>query len=266
MISLAAEYLRFAYNNSPVVEDVSVQAEPGQVLGILGPNGAGKSTLLRLLLGILKPSQGRVLLDGQPLESFTRQQLAQKVAFVPQSSSTAFGFPVWDVVAMGRTPFAGRFEPLNQEDYRLIDEAMAKVEATPFSDRRLSDLSGGERQRVFLARALAQSTPALLLDEPVANLDPYHELQILELMRTLAGEGKTVVCVLHHLDQAARYCDQLAVLCNGRLVSKGTPAEVLTTELLRTVFRIQAELMECSETGWRLVIRGRETNSPPPSD
>lgn len=219
-----------------------MKAAASQVLGVIGPNGAGKSTLLRVLLRILPASQGRVLVDGQPLERYSRQELARRFAFVPQNSAPGFGFPVRDVVAMGRTPYAGRFQPLSDDDLRLIHEAMEAVDVTSYADRRLTELSGGERQRVFLARALAQTTPVLIFDEPVANLDPYHELQILEQMQCLAEQGKTVVCVLHNLAQAARYCDRLLVLHNGRVAAHGRPDDVLSPELLADVFRIDGSL------------------------
>jgi iron complex transport system ATP-binding protein len=196
-----------------------------------------------------------VLVNKQPLSRFSRQQLAQQFAFVPQNAVSGFGFPVRDVVAMGRTPYAGRFQPLNDADLEIIREAMSAVDVLPYADRRLTELSGGERQRVFLARALAQTTPILVFDEPVANLDPYHEIQILEQMQALAKQGKTVVCVLHNLSQAACYCDRLVVLSDGKVAAQGIPAEILTPALLADVFRVDGSLRQGPQS--QLVIRGR---------
>lgn len=179
----------------------------------------------------------------------SRREMARQLAFVPQAQESDGNFAVADLVAMGRTPYLGRFSPMDATDQAAIDAAVAATNIQPLLDRQVGSLSGGERQRVLLARALAQTTPILLLDEPTANLDLFHELVAVQMLASLAGQGKTIVAVLHDVNLAARYCDRLLLLSEGRLVAFGPPAETLTSAALREVFRIDAPIRTHAPTG-----------------
>jgi ABC-type cobalamin/Fe3+-siderophores transport systems, ATPase components len=219
----------------PTVSDVSLFIADGRLTAILGPNGAGKSTLLRLMLGTLAPIAGTVLFDGRRLDDWTRRELAQRIGVVPQGEMEPI-YTVREMVAMGRYPHLGPWQRERAEDIQAIRAAMERCDVTQFSDRWMSTLSGGEQQRVRLARALAQEPGALVLDEPTTSLDVRHEMATFELLRGLREEGTTVVLVTHNLNLAARYADDLVLLDRGRLVAIGTPAEVLTADLVSRVY------------------------------
>ncbi|MFD1645224.1 ATP-binding cassette domain-containing protein [Haloarchaeobius litoreus] len=225
-----------SFGDATVLDDVSLAVEPGTFLGLVGPNGAGKTTLLRTVSGALEPDAGTVSLDGDRLDGLGSKAASRRVAVVPQDTTVSFGFTARDVVAMGRTPHRGRFEPSSREDSRAVDEAFARVGAEHLADRRIDELSGGERQTVTIARALAQETPILLLDEPTASLDINHQVETLELVAALVADGKTVVAAIHDLSLAARYCDELALLADGDIVATGLPESVLTRERLAESF------------------------------
>lgn len=239
---LQVENLRCAARGKIILDDVGLEVAAGCFLGILGPNGAGKSTLLRSLLGLTTPNSGTIRIGDRRVLEMSRREIAQKVAFVPQLQEVFFDFPVADVVAMGRTPYQGRFRPMDKADRFAIDAAVAATGIESILGRNIRTLSGGERQRVLLARALAQETPLLLLDEPTANLDLAHELEALELLRGLCDRGKTVVAVLHDVNLASRFCDRLLLLKSGRSVAIGSPIEVLTAKRLAEVFGVHAIL------------------------
>lgn len=234
--ALQARALGWGPRGTSIVEGVGLEVRPGEMLGLIGPNGSGKSTLLRLLSGILAPTAGEVLLDGQPLRTLPRRALARKLAFVSQMADTQDAINVRDAVELGRTPWLSALAPLSAEDGRIVDEALAAV---GLQHRRLSawgTLSGGERQRVHIARALAQQPGVLLLDEPTNHLDIHQQLSLLELVRALPI---TKVAALHDLNQALA-CDRLAVMCAGRLAAQGRPREILTPALLQDIFKVRA--------------------------
>ena len=246
-----------------VLEEVSMDVEAGRFLALVGPNGAGKTTLLRTCNGVLSPDAGTVTLDGTPVESLSARALGREVATVPQGTELAFDFDVRDVVAMGRTPHRSRFGTVDAEDREAVDAALERTDTARFADRSVGALSGGERQRVIIARALAQATPVLLLDEPTASLDINHQVRTLSLAGELADDGKTVVAAIHDLELAARFCDEVALLSDGHLLATGPPAEVLTADRLEAAFDVRTAVSTDPVTGTRAVT---PLSDAPPSD
>ncbi len=239
-----------------IVERVSLDVQPGEMLGLIGPNGSGKSTVLRLLSGILAPSTGEVLLAGQSLRALPRRALARQLAFVSQMADTQDAINVWDAVELGRTPWLSALQPLSAEDGRIVREALAAVGLSHKQRSAWSTLSGGERQRVHIARALAQQPGVLLLDEPTNHLDIHQQLSLMQLVRALPI---TKVVALHDLNQALA-CDRLAVMRAGRLVAQGTPREILVPALLQDIFKVQvAELVDPQDGA--LVLRFKPLDS-----
>lgn len=252
---LRAENLAVQRGDKLVLADIDLSLQPGEVLGVLGPNGAGKSTLLDALSGELRPSQGQVTLDGRPLATWTGPERAQRLAILPQTSTLNFAFRVEDVVGMGRLPHAtGR-----ARDLEIIAEALAAADAGHLAGRNYLELSGGERQRVHLARVLAQLWPGavgqtLLLDEPTSMLDPLHQHTTLQATRAIAESGVAVLVILHDLNLAARYCDRVLLLQNGRPHALGTPLDVLQAEPLQAVFDLEVLVQRHPERGHPLII------------
>lgn len=235
-----AATLQFPRAARAAILDVSLTARTGELVALLGPNGSGKSTLLRLLAGILAPTSGEVLLDGEPAASRPRDEAARLAAYVPQQANVTFDVTGLEVALMGRHPF-GRGLLLEREgDVKLAEESLALAGALAFRDRSFLSLSGGERQRVVLARAVAQGSPALLLDEPTAAQDLANSLEVFALARRLAHEKKKAVLVAtHDVNAAARFADRVLVLERGRLVRHGRPDEAITEEVLRSVFAVE---------------------------
>ncbi|WP_442108341.1 heme ABC transporter ATP-binding protein [Pseudomonas sp. NUPR-001] len=252
---LEADNLLVRRGQRTVLANVSVQLRPGEVLGVLGPNGAGKSTLLAALCGELALSEGTVSLEKRALADWPGQERAKRLAVLPQSSSLNFAFSVNEVVGMGRLPYAtGRVR-----DAEIVIEALRAADALHLAERSYLALSGGERQRVHLARVLAQLWPGadgqtLLLDEPTSMLDPLHQHTILQAVRDFAERGAAVMVILHDLNLAARYCDQLLLLQDGLPHAYGPPAEVLTTDALAAVYGLQVLIQQHPERGHPLII------------
>lgn len=251
---LEARHLEFAYAGRPVIRDASFAVTAGEFVGLIGPNGSGKSTLLRLLLGLLTPKSGEVRLDGVPAGRIGREAFARAAAFVPQDTRVDFPFPVREIVAMGRTPHLGRFRPETDHDREIIAEAMRLTGTEGFAARPVTELSGGERQRVHIARAVAQEAKTMLLDEPTASLDLSHQLDALELLKSLAARGTAVVAAIHDLSLAARFCDRLVLLSAGRVVADGPPETVLTPERVGAVFGLRVSIRRDPESGFPVVI------------
>ncbi len=235
-----ARQLAFAYAARPVLRGVSLHVNENEVVGLVGPNGAGKTTLLHILLGLLRPQQGSVTLCGGEVAGLRRRQIAQRAAFVPQDARIDFAFTVREVVAMGRNPYLGRFRPEGAHDVEVVERALEQTETAALADRAADSLSGGERQRVLVARALAQETPVILLDEPTANLDLAHQLEVMTLVRRIAGAGRCALAAIHDLSLASRYCDRIVVLYDGTVAAEGSPDEVLTEANLARYFRVRA--------------------------
>jgi iron complex transport system ATP-binding protein len=238
---IETRHLSFTIDGAALLRDIALILRPGEMVGLIGPNGAGKSTLLRVLGGLWSGAAGEVLLAGHSLKTYSAQQIARLVGHVPQSTAMDFAFTVREVVLMGRSPYLGRFQLEGVEDRRVANEAMQAMDVARFADRFVNTLSGGERQRVFVARALAQQPRLLLLDEPTANLDVRHQVDMLEMVTKLAHrDGLAVLMAIHDLDLAAHYCDRLILLHEGQILADDSPEAVLTPDLLSTAFQVQA--------------------------
>jgi len=225
------------YDGRNVVRSFSATVGKGEFVGIVGPNGAGKSTCLRLLSGVLPLRHGDVLLMRRSVASNTTRELARTLAYVPQNEPALFDFTVREVVLMGRHPYQSRFGVARDDDYAQVDQAMVLTDIAHLADRPITELSGGEHRRVLIARAIAQSTPILLLDEPTAHLDMVHQFEVLTLMRRLCDErGTAVVAALHDLNAAAEHCTRLFLFSEGRVMAQGTPEVVLTAENVRAAY------------------------------
>lgn len=240
---IRAENVSFGYDPArPVLHSISLEVRAGELLALVGPNGAGKTTLLNVLSGYLAPASGGVYLRQQPLGGLSRREVAQQIAVVPQRSHAAFAYSVLHVVLMGRHPYKGFAALDTPEDLQIAAEALALVGLTGFSDRSYDELSGGEQRLVLLARALAQQTPVLLLDEPMAELDLRHQLQILNRMKSLATSGSAVLATFHDLNTAARWSDRIAILDRGNLQACGKPGDTLQLELLQKIYGVPLSL------------------------
>ena len=212
----------------------------GEVIGLLGPNGAGKSTLLRVLASVLKSHSGELRLDGQPVHTIPRAELAKRIAYLPQGAECHWPMAVEQVVALGRLAHRQSWKPMSQHDWDCVAAAMATTDVEQFRGRSIGALSMGERARVLVARAVAGEPRILLADEPVAGLDPAHQLEVMAMLERMAADGAAVVVVLHDLTLAVRHCTRLALLGGGRLVASGDADTVLSTEHLRDCFGIRA--------------------------
>ncbi len=251
---MEVQNLFFAYGTTPVIQDVSLQLKASELTGIIGPNGAGKSTLIRLMLGLLTPESGSVVLQGSALSGLSRRQIATRAALVPQESRLEFSFTVREAVAMGRFAYQGRFMPESDTDRAAIEKALAAADLQELVARPVNELSGGERQRVTLARAIAQQTPLLLLDEPTSNLDVGHQLETMTLVGDLVRQGAGVLAAVHDLSMAARYCSRLLLLSEGRIVAQGPPEDVLTEQHLAAYFHVKAKVVRDEQTQVLMVI------------
>ena len=252
---LRTQNLQILRGRKIVLTDITLELNPGEVLGVLGPNGAGKSTLLGALCGELPANHGSVWLDERELHDWTGAQRAQRLAVLPQVSTLDFAFRVEEVVGMGRLPHqSGRVR-----DDEIVAAALQAADAAHLSGRSYLALSGGERQRVHLARVLAQLWPGeagqtLLLDEPTSMLDPLHQHTTLQAVREFADRGASVLVILHDLNLAARYCDRLLLLEGGRPVALDTPEQVLRPEPLKAVFGLEVLVQQHPERGHPLII------------
>lgn len=236
---IAADGVTWAVNGRRLIDGVDLDAMPGQLVALLGPNGSGKTTFLRVLAGLRKPQVGTVSLDGADLHATHRRDVARRLAVVEQDTFAHTDLSVRQVVEIGRTPFRGRFDALSEVDLCAIDSALMQVDLVGMQHRSWQSLSGGERQRAQLARALAQQPTEILLDEPTNHLDIRHQIELLELLRSLEA---TCVIALHDLNLAARYCDRLVVLDKGSVAAAGAPDDVLTVDMLARVYQVDADI------------------------
>ena len=263
MRTLSVESLQVAWRGQTCVQDLSFQVQSGELLALIGPNGAGKSTVLRALAQLL-PHQGRVLLDGEDLARLAPHQRAKRLAYLAQGDQVAWPLQVRDFVALGRLPHQGRWRlaSASKTNQNAVDAALSAMHLTDMAERHLHALSGGERARARLARAMAVQAPLLLADEPVAALDPYHQLSVMELLRAQCNAGHAVVVVLHDLTLASRFCDRVLLLQGGRAVACGAPRHVLTPAHLQRVYQVQAMHGEHESQGYVLPWRCRPGTEP----
>lgn len=264
---LSARELTLAYEDRTVVHGLDLAVPDGEVTVIVGPNACGKSTTLRALGRLLKPRSGAVLLDGEALAKLPTKRIAQQIGLLPQTPVAPEAITVADLVARGRQPHQHWWQQWSDADERAVVEAMERTDVAELAERSVDELSGGQRQRVWIAMALAQETELLLLDEPTTYLDISHQVEVLDLVRQLNHDrGRTVVVVLHDLNQAARYADHLVVMKDGRIVAEGPPSDVVTADLVREVFGLECVVIPDPVTGSPLVVPGAPWRSAAPTD
>ncbi|MEP7137132.1 MAG: ABC transporter ATP-binding protein [Chloroflexota bacterium] len=241
---LKIQSLSVSYGSRRVLHDVSLNVQSGEVLALIGPNGAGKSTLIRAASGVIAYT-GHVRTNGDDFVSLTSMQRAKYIATVPQAVSMPPAYTVWETVLLGRTPYLGFLGQPSKKDEEIARQSLQRVSALPFADRRVGELSGGEQQRVLLARALCQSTPILLLDEPTAHLDLQYQVGLLELVSELAHKDNLAVLVaLHDLNLAAHYADRIALMVAGNIKAMGNPKEVLLPELIQEAYCLPVQVVK----------------------
>lgn len=237
---ISLDRLRFSYDDAPadVLNDLSLDIPAGAITAILGPNGAGKTTLLHLILGLLKPHSGQVQIEGRPQASYNRAELSQRIGLVLQAEHTPFNFSVFEYVLLGRTPYLGMLNLPSEQDYQLARQSLDALALGPLTHRPITELSGGERQMVMLARAIAQQTPILLLDEPTAHLDLSNKGRFLQMLRTLAGQGVTIIFTTHEPEVAVAVANYLVLMRTGRVLDSGPLAHLLTAEKLSATYGV----------------------------
>ena len=254
---LQIEALSVSYGPRRVLSDLSLEVASGQMLALIGPNGAGKSTLLRAVSGVIPAQSGRARVDGSDLLHLSPIQRARLLAVVPQAVSLPPAFSAWETVLLGRTPYLNFLGQVSARDEEIARQAMTRVEALDLAERRIGELSGGEQQRILLARALAQSTPVLLLDEPTSNLDLHYQVSFMETLGNLARQANLAVLVaMHDLNLAARYCDRVALLVEGQIIASGTPRQVLTPELISAAYHLPVQVIAHPFADTPLVVPG----------
>lgn len=236
------QHLSVSFGGRRILDDLSTTVPAGSVTAVMGPNGCGKTTLLRCLGGLLEPDEGQVLINSRPVASYPARALAQQVAMVRQHPQTDFEFTAFETVLMGRNPYQRHLQNESHEDWAIVEQCMRQTNTWHLRFSRPSQMSGGELQRVMIARALAQQTPVLLLDEPVSNLDIAHQIDIMRLLRS--ATGKTILIVIHDLNLALRYCDRLLLLKEGHLLFDGPIAEGLTPDNVASVYGVHCSLAD----------------------
>ena len=264
---LAARQLSLSYGRGSarrtVIDALDLELPAGQVTAIVGPNGCGKSTLLASLASLASlarlhvPDRGAVLLDGHDIQRLPAREMAQRLALLPQETLAPEGLTVAELIRFGRQPHQSLFKQWSRDDRRVVDEALAAADLHALADRPLDAMSGGQRQRAWIAMAIAQQTPLLLLDEPTSALDLGHQLEVFELIRDLAAAGKTLAMVVHDLVSACRFADYLVAMLDGRIVAAGRPSDVVTTALVRDLYGVECTLMQDPATGSPLLTNIR---------
>ncbi|MEV0078945.1 ABC transporter ATP-binding protein [Nocardia neocaledoniensis] len=252
---LAADSVSLGYGERVIVDELSLDIAPGVVTTVIGPNGCGKSTLLKSLGRLLRPRAGQVVLDGKAISTMKTKDVARVVGMLPQTPVAPEGLTVADLVARGRHPHQSWLRQWSADDETEVAAALAQTGIADLAERTLDELSGGQRQRAWISMALAQGTDILLLDEPTTYLDLAHSLEVLDLVDRLHADlGRTVVMVLHDLNLAIRYSDELVVMAQGRIVAQGKPAEIVTAELLAEVFGLEATVLTDPVSGRPLIV------------
>jgi iron complex transport system ATP-binding protein len=237
MFTLRLDNVSLGYGKQTVLRNISLEARPGEMLGIIGPNGSGKSTLIRGITRLIQPSSGKIFLNGTEVSHINRQKLAQLMAVVPQNPALPEPFTALEVVLMGRTPHLGLLRYEGKKDLAIVKRVMEATKTLDFAERRVGELSGGERQRLTIARALAQEPKIILMDEPTANLDINYQIETMGLARQLSRKHKLIVLVtLHDLNLASQYCDRLVLLSDGRIYCQGAPEKVINARTIKDVY------------------------------
>ncbi|OBW91877.1 iron ABC transporter [Gallibacterium salpingitidis] len=241
-MQLSTHQLTVGYGKKIILNKLNVNFPDNQITALIGPNGCGKSTLLKSIARLIPIKQGEVLLNNKNIWHYSANQFAQQLALLPQHHITPEGINVRSLISYGRSPYLNLWGKLKAEDKEKIEEAMEITQVTSLANNLVTDLSGGQKQRVFLAMALAQDSPFLLLDEPTTYLDLNHQTELMNIMQSQKAKGKTIITVLHDLNQASRYCDHLVVLKQGTLIAEGAPETVMTKDLLNKVFSLHGEI------------------------
>lgn len=242
---IALQDISYAFGQRTIFSHINTQFEEGSFYAIMGANGCGKTTLLRCIGGLIHPQEGKVLIKGQDVRQYSARQLAQQIAFVRQHPHTDFEFSAFETVLMGRNPYQHHLQNESKKDWKIVEECMKLTHTWHLRFAKPNEMSGGELQRVMIARALAQQTPTLLLDEPISNLDIAHQFEILDLLRTInQKEHKNILLVIHDLNMALHYCSQLLLLHEGGILFQGSIEQGLSSENISTVFGVEASIRD----------------------
>jgi len=241
-VLLQAKNLRFSYGKRCIFDDINLDFRAGEVVSLLGPNGSGKTTLLKTLLGLFEPERGSVSYSGRPLHSYSRSELAKRIAYVPQVHREAFAYTVADVVLMGRMPYHGLFSTYSREDREIANTAMARLGILALKDRAYTEISGGERQLTLIARSLAQGAGVFIMDEPVNGLDYGNQMRLLADLNGLAKDGLTFIMTTHFPDHALMTADRVVMLNKGTVIADGRPETVINRDSLRDLYRIEVNV------------------------
>ncbi len=243
MVKLKVKDVEFSYASVPILKNVCIELAESEMLSVVGPNGAGKSTLLRCIDRILSPQKGCILLDERDIKKMSRMELAKKVGYIPQSTTSIFSATVFDVVLIGRRPHISWRS--SEEDTEKVLEILQMLNIEEFAMRDINELSGGQQQKVFIACALSQEPDVLLLDEPTSNLDIRHQLEVMDIIKNIVIEkGIAAIMAIHDLNLAARYADRIIMMNSGKIFAAGNPASVLTPENIRHVYGVESEVMD----------------------
>jgi len=254
LVKLKVNNIEFGYNSTPVLDNISMELDRSEIVGIVGPNGAGKSTLIRCIDRILKPKKGSILVDGNDIEKMTRLEIAREMGYVPQSTTRVFPASVIDTVLMGRRPHLGWKS--SEEDMEKVLEVLEQLGILQFAMRDFNEISGGQQQKVLIARAIAQEADILLLDEPTSNLDIKHQLEVMEIMTDIVKKkGISAIMAIHDLNLASRYSSKILMMNRGRIFSAGSPESVLTAENIRHTYGVEVEVMSDRKRPYIIPIR-----------
>lgn len=253
--SIDVKNLNYSVSDKDILKNINLSIDKGKFYSIIGPNGSGKTTLLRNIANSLEISKNKVYVESKDIISYNQKELAKTMSYVPQDNTSDFDFSVWDIVLMGRYPYLRRFEQESVKDIKIAENALKLTKTFHLKDKNIRFLSGGERQRVFIARALTQETKILILDEPISMLDIHHALEIMDTIKHLNSTvGLTILTVLHDLNIAAEYSDELILLDEGEIVAIGTPEQVLSSENLEKVYKIKVSISKNPYTNKPLII------------
>jgi len=255
MIRLTTSHLNIGYDDRLIVKDLNIAIPQGKITALVGANGSGKSTILKTMARLMNPSQGSVLLDGKSIHKQSTKEVAKQLAILPQNPTAPDGLTVAELVSYGRFPYQKGFGSMSKEDRSIVQWSIEATGMSEFGDRPVDQLSGGQRQRAWIAMALAQETDILFLDEPTTFLDMAHQLEVLHLLQKLnSSNNRTIVMVVHDLNHASRYAHHMIAIKSGLVVGEGSPVEVITPEIMRKVFNIEADIVPDPRTGVPLCL------------